>query len=154
MAVLNTNAMVLEIGTTSPRPADPSTDSFTVIGGIVSAPMSFEQAKSDITDKQSNGDMEYADGLGLKSYSVPIEGILKNDAQLRALEPTGTATGLGQTAMKNFKLVRPGDAAAGGGFWTFRAFLDNFTHNDPGPNQPITFSANLSISGARQWTSA
>ena len=145
----NTNAMVLEIGTTSPRPADPSTDSFTTIGGIVSAPMSFEQARSDITDKQSDGDMEFADGLGIKSYSVPIEGILKDNTSLEALEPTGTATGLGTTAMKNYKFVRPGR-----GFWTFRAFLDNFTHNDPGPNQPITFSANLTVSGPRQWTAS
>ena len=162
MAEQNTSAMVLSMGTDDPIPAATAETDYVAIGGVVTAPFSIDSAEVDVTDKASGSHMEVADGLGLNSISLSVDGILKDDATFRLFERAafgeaatggGTFTGT-SSVLRNFQVNRPGTAAEGGGTYRFKAKITSFAYGDPGPAQAITFSATLKVSGIPVWTSA
>lgn len=77
-------------------------ETFTTIGGMRSTGMSINNETVDVTDKGSAPWRELLAGAGLKSMSITLAGVFKNDAELKALQTRILASD--GTDILNFKI--------------------------------------------------
>lgn len=78
-------------------------ETFTTVGGMRSTGMTINNETVDVTDKGSAPWRELLAGAGLKSMSISLAGVFKNDAELKALQQRILATD--GTDILNFQII-------------------------------------------------
>lgn len=140
MAAQKGSALLIKIGTTA---ADPSSDTYTTVGGLRSTSISFGDEAVDVTTVDSANHRELLANGGIQTVSISGSGVFTDAASETTLQAA-----FGAASFSNYNVIVPD-------FGTYEGkFMVASLEYSGEYNGEVTYSVTLESSGAISFTAA